>query len=66
MGYDVIVIDTEMIVTLLEGLCALGILLIIFYGVLKLVELERKQRIEKEKEESIRRYIDTVLNRLGK
>ena len=66
MGYDVIVIDTDMIVTLLEGLCALGVVLIIFYGVLKLVELERKQRIEKEKEESIRRYIDTVLNRLGK
>ena len=53
MGYDVIVIDTEMIVTLLEGLCVLGILLIIFYGALKLMELERKQRIEKEKEESI-------------
>lgn len=66
MGYDVIIIETETIVTLLEGLCALGILLIILYGTLKLMELERKQKIEKEKEESIRRYIDTVLNRLGK
>lgn len=66
MGYDTIIIDTEMIVVLLEGLCALGIVLFIFYGALKLMELERKQKIEKEREESIRRYIDTVLNRLGK
>lgn len=66
MGYDTIIIDTEMIVVLLEGLCALGIVLFIFHEALKLMELERKQKIEKEREESIRRYIDTVLNRLGK